>query len=315
MRSLLVVLGAALLLAGPAAAAETPLVDALTGQAREDYKSAVLLYSDGDYAGAVVKFRTAHERSGEPRLLWNIAACEKNLRHYGNVLKLVERYRRETAGRLSDERRRETEALIEAVRALVSTVHVVVDEPGATIFVDDVPAGTTPLAEPLLLDLGQRRLRIAKAGFKDHTIVQDFAGGSQTTLSVTLERAPRVGRLSIDTGDSRGTISLDGTVVGEGRWEGTVPSGPHQVRVAAAGMRTRSTALELHDGETQSLSLALEPEKKAGLSPLIWVGGGLLLAAGLGAGAYLLFRPEQAASPTVGTLSPGTVQLPLRMNF
>src|SRR6185436_18314908 len=184
-------------------------------------------------------------------------------------------------GRLSDERRRETEALIEAVRALVSTVRVVVDEPGATIFVDDVPAGTTPLPEPLLLDLGQRRVRIAKAGFKDRLIVQDFADGSETTLSVTLERAPRVGRLTVDTGESRGTISLDGTVVGEGRWEGVVPSGSHQVTVAAAGMRARSSAVEIQDGEAQSLSLTLEPEKKSGLSPLIWVGGGLLLA-GLG---------------------------------
>jgi len=314
VKALVLVLGAALLLARPAAAAEAPLVDVLTGQAREDYKSAVLLYEDHDYTGAVVKFRSAHERSGEPRLLWNIAACEKNLRHYGNVLKLVERYRRETAGRLSDERRRETEALIEAVRALVSTVRVVVDEPGATIFVDDVPAGTTPLPEPLLLDLGQRRVRIAKAGFKDRLIVQDFAGGSETTLSVTLERAPRVGRLTVDTGESRGTISLDGTVVGEGRWEGVVPSGSHQVTVAAAGMRARSSAVEIRDGEAQSLSLTLEPEKKSGLSPLIWVGGGLLLA-GLGTGAYLLFRPEQSASPTVGTLSPGTVQLPLTMHF
>jgi hypothetical protein len=303
-----------LLAALTAAAAEVPLVDSLSGPAKEDYRSAVLLYEDGDFVGALVKFKSAHARSSEPRLLWNIAACEKNLRHYATVLDIVERYRRETAGRLSPERQREVEALIGAVRALVSVVHVKVDEPGASVLVDGQPAGTTPLDHPLLVDLGQRQVTVTKAGFKEHRITQDFAGGSETTLAITLQRAPVAGRLTVDTGEQNATITIDGRVVGERRWEGPLSNGPHQVRVSGLGLRTQTSEVRVSEGEARTLHLTLEPERQGRIPTLVWVGGGLLVAGGLGAGAYFLFRPGSAAGPTIGTLSPGTVQLPLNLH-
>jgi hypothetical protein len=297
------------LLAAPVRAQVTvPLAESLAGQAREDYRSATLLYGDGDYPGALVKFRSAYERSGDPRLLWNVAACEKNLRHYARVLAIVQRYQRDTAGRLGEERRQEAEALVRAVRALVSSVHLDVDQPGASVFVDDERVGTTPLAEPLLVDLGTRRVRIARRGFKEQIVRQDFAGGSEVTLSLTLTPAPREGRLIIDAGGT-GTIGVDGRVVGEGRWEGSLPSGTHSVRVAAPGFRPHTAELVLGEGESRSLYVSLEAERTRG-SPLLWWGAGLLVAGGLGTGAYFLFRPAGGAAIADGTLSPYKIQLP-----
>jgi len=305
---------ALLLVAGPIALAQPPppsLGESLTGRAKDDYKTALLLYEDRDYTGAMVKFKSAHDQSGDPRLLWNIAACEKNLRHYVRVLTIVERYRRETAGRLTEDRRKEVEALLDTVRSLVSTVHLAVDEAGASVFVDDELAGTTPLGEALRVDLGRRRLRVSKHGFKDQLITQDFAGGSEVTFDLTMQAAPPEGRLTIEAG-GKGTISLDGKVVGEGRWDGPVPSGSHAVRITAPGMRPFATAVVVGDGETRTLYPTLEAEKAQGLPALVWVAGSILVAGGLGTGAYFLFRPGPAApAPTTGTLSPGTIQLPL----
>jgi hypothetical protein len=75
--------------------------------------------------------------------------------------------------------------------------------------------------------------------------------------------------------------------------------------------------MELLDGDAQSRSLeiTLKPDE-SGLPLLFWVGGGALAAAGLGVGAYFVFRkPATAASPAVGTVSPGTIQLPLGGSF
>src|SRR6476469_2894036 len=81
--------------APPPPAGPKPLSDALTSGPNAYCEAARLLYGDGDHAGALVKFQAAFDQSKDPRLLWNMAACEKNLRHYAKVMALVERYVKE----------------------------------------------------------------------------------------------------------------------------------------------------------------------------------------------------------------------------
>src|SRR5882724_2041987 len=77
-------------LAAPVAAAHSPAVgasslasppslsEALTGAAKADYDAARILYDDGDFRGAFQKLKSSYEQSKDARLLWNMAACEKN---------------------------------------------------------------------------------------------------------------------------------------------------------------------------------------------------------------------------------------------
>src|ERR1700753_74112 len=78
----------------PPAAAASPaapaLGESLTGAAKEEYETGRILFDNADYSGALVKFRHAYELSSDPRLLWNMGACEKNLRHYVKLLHLVD---------------------------------------------------------------------------------------------------------------------------------------------------------------------------------------------------------------------------------
>jgi len=71
------------------AAGPKPLAQTLTGDAKAAYDAAKLLVGDGDFAGAAIKFRAAFDQSHDPRLLWNIAACEKNQRHYARTIALL----------------------------------------------------------------------------------------------------------------------------------------------------------------------------------------------------------------------------------
>ena len=52
--------------AGTTAAARPALEQALTGEARAEYDSALVLYEDGDFAGASLKFQRAHALSNDP---------------------------------------------------------------------------------------------------------------------------------------------------------------------------------------------------------------------------------------------------------
>lgn len=285
------------------AASPAALGDSLTGQAKEDYESGRILFENGDNVGALVKFQHAFDLSSDSRLLWDMGACEKNLRHYVRVLRLVERYLHDGQTTITEAQRAEAASVVHTVRALVSSIRLIVNEAGASVFIDDVPVGTTPLMEGVLVDLGERKIRVSKPGFKEQTITQQVTGASDTTVSVALEHEAIEGRLAIST-DAAATIAVDGTAVGVGRWEGPVSAGNHTVRVTAPKMVAYSSDVAVHASETRSLDISLQ-HQAGGISPVWWIGGGLLAAAGLGVGGYFLFRPSQTTgAPTQGTIYP-----------
>jgi PEGA domain len=296
-----------------AAPPPAPLGESLTGQAKDEYESARILLVNGDSANALVKFQHAFDLSSDVRLLWDMGICEKNMHRYARVLRLVERYLHDGDMRITEAQRAEAVAVVRTVRALVSTIRVVVNEPGASVFVDDEPAGTTPLTEGLLVDLGDRRIRVNKPGFKEQVIVQHVAGASEATVTVALDRENREGRLTVSA-DSSAAIRVDGTAVGIGQWEGPLAAGSHAIQVTAPGMVSYSQDVVLREGESRAMDVTLRRES-SGISPVLWwIGGGVMAAAGLGVGGYFLLRQPQATTgpATQGTIAPFTVTIQAR---
>jgi hypothetical protein len=298
--------------APPPDASEPSVGDSLSGEAKDAYEAARTLLLHEDYAGALVKFERAYKLSYDFRLLWNMGSCEVNLKHYVRVLRLVEQYLREGGPRVAADQREAAEGMLRKIRPLVSEVRLVVSEAGASVFVDDELAGTTPLAEPLLLNLGDRRIRVSKPGFKDQVIVQHLVGASDATATVVLEPEVHQGRLTITSQESA-LINVDGNAVGVGQWDGPVAPGSHSIRVTASGMRPYANDVLIRDGEMRTVDITLLRDS-SGVSVWWWVGGSVVAAAALGGGAYFLFRPSSSSvsSPTQGTISPGTltIQIP-----
>jgi hypothetical protein len=234
-----------------------PLSQTLTGEAKADYDAAKLLVGDGDYAGAAIKFRAAYDRSGDARLLWNIAACEKSQRHYARTIALVQRYLDTGKDLLTDADRREGRALLDAIESFTVRLTIVIKEPGAEVYVDDERVGTSPLETPVTVDIGQRKITAKKAGFREAT--QQLAVGGSSTASVVLALEPDVheGRLTV-TAQPDARIAIDGTVVATGRFEGKLHSGGHTLRVEAEGMRAYQSEVVLADDENRSVDVPLE---------------------------------------------------------
>ena len=113
--------------------------------------------ANGDYVGALTKLRQAYEASKDPRLLYEMALCEKDLRRYAPMQSLLQRVppRR---GREASCARHPCTAVDEALAAiknLVATVTVTSIEPEATVLVDGEVVGVTPIPAPLTLELGK----------------------------------------------------------------------------------------------------------------------------------------------------------------
>ena len=271
------------------------------------YDDGKLLFGDGDAAGAIAKFRRAHELSKDARLLWNMAVCEKELRHYASAARLVGDYLAE-AQNLSPESRSNAEQTREALRGIYSELTLQGVAPGARVTVDGASVGTTPFRGPMPIDLGRRRVRIELAGYELFERQVDVPGATPITLQVGLVKQRSSASLSVTSTGARDVISVDGKVVASGHWQGALPPGSHAVRVSAPGKKPYEAQLELLANGSKSLQISLEDERR-GVPLWAWVAGGAAVAAGASIGGYFLFRSDERQRETPrGEL--GTVILP-----
>ncbi|WP_437299864.1 PEGA domain-containing protein [Sorangium sp. So ce426] len=285
--------------------AETPLAESLTGMARAEHGAGAALFDDGDYAGALARYERAYELSRDHRLLWKVALCQKNLRRYAAMIATLRRMEAEAGAALSARDRQDVADLIKAAGSFVSLLDVTASEPGAAVFVDDEPVGTTPLAAPVPIDIGERRIRVSKPGFVDLVRQVKVVGGDSVALAARLDRAVHRGRLAIAAGQDD-LIAIDGKVVGKGRWEGSVQSGTHALRVTAPGMTPHEAQILVRDDERRRIDVSLErAAPRGGASKWLWIGGGAAIFAGALVAGSLLFEPGTPAEQ--GSL--GTVPL------
>lgn len=296
------------------ASAPAPLSESLTGPAKDEYAASRILYEDGDFRGAYEKLRRAYELSPDPRLLWNMAACQKNLRHYAEVVRLVEQYTRDGGAYMVGSDREDAAALLTTVRAFVCEVQVDVNEPGATLSVDGQPIGKTPFSGAVRVDMGVHELRISKPGFVAFVETPDLSGGQSYTVHAQLAIERHEGRLRV-VAEPRDVIRVDGATVSTGLWEGVLGSGTHAVFVTAPGKLAYRTDVVISDNQLNSLHVSLQEEpkvpmsvQKSGVPGWVWAAGSALILGGA-VGTYFLVRPSDRnyERPTEGNW--GTVSL------
>jgi len=247
-----------LLLFATLAQAAPTLSDTLTGTAKSDYDAGKLLFADHDFAGANIKFRAAYDLSHDARLLWNMAACEKNLRHYALAARLVHEYLDTGGALLGEQDRTDATQLLAALQSFVVKLTITVNEPGAEIDVDDASVGTSPLAKPLIVDLGERKIVVKKPGFKDVTKSLTVGANAEEKVAITLVADVHEGTLVVTTAPGA-RVLLDGGEVGVGGFRGRVKSGGHTLRVEAEGMQPLQQEVVLEDGETRTVDAPLVP--------------------------------------------------------
>jgi len=291
------------------------LGDILSGQAKQEYEAGRLLYLDGDAASALVKFQSAYDISHDPRLLWNLAACHKQLRHYAKIERLLRQYLDEGHSLITEADRADANALLQTIVPLLADANIDASEPDASVYVDGEFAGKTPIGHAIRLDLGQRKIRVEKPGFVAYEETINVGGGSAIAVIVKLPKEVHEGRLRV-VSDGGARIRIDGQDMGFGVWTGKLPSGSHTIDVAATGKQPYHSEVTLSDNQTKTLKAMLEDRRESNSgfdTTWIWVAGSALLATGLSIAGYYQFGPEhQTPNPPVGTLSPGQVQLSSR---
>jgi hypothetical protein len=183
---------------------QTPLAQSLQGAAKDAYTAAAQLYKQGDFQGAEAKYTQAYDLSKDPRLVFDMAVCEKELHHYARMGVLLRRFAQEAGSGLSDEDRRRTDDALAALPRYVGTVTVSVDTTGAAVDVDGESVGATPLAAPLSLDPGKHVVVVSKDGYETVERPISVSAGAATTLTIGLLALRAQGSAPSDAARSSG---------------------------------------------------------------------------------------------------------------
>jgi len=284
-------------LAPRARADERPtLRESLTGEAKSAYEAARLLFDDGEFAGAETKYKVALEGSHDPRLYWNVAACEKQLRHYARAAALIDRFVKEAVSLVDPETMTQAESTLNALHQFVSSLQLRVQPLGSRVTIDGEDVGKSPLSRPIQLDLGKHTIRVEHEGYLPQEKTIEATGGGEQSLALTLPLAPIEAKLTVVSPEGD-TLSIDDFVVGSGHWEGPVLPGEHQLHVTAEGKKAYDSTVRVAQGEHRTIEVTLEGEKK-GPFPWAWVlgGAGVAIAGGV-VGGYFLFKTQVTDEP------------------
>ncbi|HEY5955272.1 MAG TPA: PEGA domain-containing protein, partial [Polyangiaceae bacterium] len=269
--------------------------------AKADYETGMLLYEAGDFQGALLKFQLAYDESQDPRLLWDVAVCEKALRHYARALPMIHRYLAEAAPLISVTEKQDAEDLAQVIGKFVGPIRIEANQPGATVFVDDVKVARTPAAGNIDVDMGDHKVTLRKRGFKDATgQVRVYGPGEPQLVVLRMERDMPAATLEVVAGAGQ-WISVDEGMVGRGRWEGMVSPGKHVIAVTGNGFKPKEVQTDLSNGGHVTMWVVAEPLEAADKTnrwPLVAILGGATVAVAVLA-YYGLRSNDTPASPKV----------------
>jgi tetratricopeptide (TPR) repeat protein len=138
--------------------------DALSGEALDAFDRAREHFANGRYADARAEFERAHTLSGDARVLYNVAVCDKELGRYARAAARL-RQSLATTTPLSREYVERARGTLELLAPYVGPLRVEVSEPGASVSVDGEDLGALPTREPLEVDIGRHVVTAWREGF------------------------------------------------------------------------------------------------------------------------------------------------------
>ncbi len=250
--------------AGPsrptAAARPAKVRDGLTGDARKAFDRASELFSNDNFAGARTEFERAQELSSDPRILYNVAVCDKSMHRYSRAMVALEQSLAlggDTLPKAYVDRVKDT---LSTLTPFVSTLSIRVSEVGAKVFVDDEPVGVAPLPSPIRVDVGDHLVGAKKTGFLDEPKKVRVTSGTPATLDLTLEPQQRRADLVVTAAAPNARVLVDGIDLGPLPFRGVLEPGKHAVTVRAPDHKSETRVVDITYGKENTFTFALTKE-------------------------------------------------------
>jgi hypothetical protein len=167
-----------------------PASDPAKVEARQRYDRGIRLYAEGEFSLAVIEFERAYTLVPDYRVLYNIGQVRVQLAQYARARRSLEQYLAEGGDQISAERKAAVQADLEMLASRTATLQIKTNVEDAEIVVNDSIVGRSPLAEPILLDVGEHRINLRKPGYSPRFSQITLAGRDAETLELNLEKVP-----------------------------------------------------------------------------------------------------------------------------
>lgn len=155
-------------------------------EARDRYESAVKLYEEGAYDAALVELNRAAELRPSYKLFYNIGQVRFAMHDYAAAIDAYRQYLDKGGDKIPQTRRDQVQKELNTLAQRVAKLSIDVDVPGAEISVDDVVVGSAPLAGPLVVNSGIRRVTVRHPDYASQSRRVNLAGGVQERVSFAL---------------------------------------------------------------------------------------------------------------------------------
>jgi len=165
-----------------------PAADSAKQEAARRFEHAIKLYEEADYTLALAEFERVYELMPDYRVLYNIGQVNIQLGRYARAFGALNEYTTRGGAELPPDRRAAVQADLDLLSGRVARISVSVDQTGAEIALDGTVMGKTPLVEPLIVDVGERTLRVSLPGYVSQSRSLTLAGGDRRDSSFVLER-------------------------------------------------------------------------------------------------------------------------------
>ncbi len=234
--------------------------------ARTSWDNARELFDAQNWAAAKAEYEHTYDLSHNPRVLFNVAVCEKNLGHYIKASAAFRKEIAEASGKVPAGEVEKIREVLATLEPLITTLQVTANEPGATLTIDkDEQPGTTPFSAPLTIDVGTHTVKLTKVGFTEISKEQTVSGaGAQ--IDFKLVPTERLGHARIDvSGPVRAALYIDGRDVGNSPFDGDLTDGTHIVEARADEYVTSRQPIVVKYRDKTALVIILPPKRHEGV--------------------------------------------------
>ncbi len=237
---------------------------AVKAEARDRFDRGVRLFEKGENASALAEFKRANELIPNPLVLYNMGLVYAAMNRPVEAVDALEAFLAEPNAAQRAQHHHAVQVRDEqsarVARLLVKT------EMPATVDIDGVEMGRTPLAQPIRVASGAHVVGAQAPGFLPSRKEVTLAGQVTETLVLTLlPAASRMAQLSVVSSPIGADVLVNGQRVGQTPLPASVAvaSGSVRVELQRAGYLRAERTLELGDGARGELTFALEEDPSA----------------------------------------------------
>jgi len=163
----------------PAEAAKAKPDAAAKKEAGERFKRGTELYSEGEYSLALAEFERAYTLVPDYRVLYNIGQVNIQLGQYARARVMLKEYMLRGVSELSPERLKSVQGDLDMLAGRTALIVLEVEPEGVEVSIDGKVVATTPVADPVVVDVGERRIDLRRAGFVAQGQTLSLAGGDR----------------------------------------------------------------------------------------------------------------------------------------